>query len=479
MTEKEITFIINKVRSVAAGTLLYVLEKETLPGGKRRAGRKELLKKMNTLDHLILFRTASENAAIRDMTALIAEAEKEEPDREKAAGLYASCAGTLAEMAFSCGFTGNLWQTALAFFLVNDENAYSKACEIRGSVPGSLNIAALQDLTAIKALFDYDLGLLETRLSLTGLTMLTAYEASDDGRKRFSRRIRTRISDLAADLAKAGTAEAFKTTLEAFYGEYGVGRIGLHKAFRIEELPDGHADIVPITNVAHVSLDDLVGYESAKQKLVENTEAFIEGRRANNCMLFGDAGTGKSTSVKAILNQYYDRGLRIIEVYKHQISHIHEIISKVKDRNYRFILFMDDLSFEDFEVEYKYLKAVIEGGLERKPENVLIYVTSNRRHLIREDYSDKAGTRFSSDIHTSDTVQEKTSLSARFGVTIYFPSPSKMEFNRIVRELAKRAELDIPDEELMEEANKWEIAHSGFSGRTAQQFIDHMSGLKA
>ena len=195
-------------------------------------------------------------------------------------------------------------------------------------------------------------------------------------------------------------------------------------------------------------------------------------------MLFGDAGTGKSTSVKAILNQYYDRGLRIIEVYKHQISHIHEIISKVKDRNYRFILFMDDLSFEDFEVEYKYLKAVIEGGLERKPENVLIYVTSNRRHLIREDYSDKAGTRFSSDIHTSDTVQEKTSLSARFGVTIYFPSPSKMEFNRIVRELAKRAELDIPDEELMEEANKWEIAHSGFSGRTAQQFIDHMSGLK-
>ena len=142
--------------------------------------------------------------------------------------------------------------------------------------------------------------------------------------------------------------------------------------------------IVPITKIAHVHLDDLVGYELAKKKLIENTEAFVQGRKANNCLLFGDAGTGKSSSIKGILNEYYDQGLRIIEFYKHQFQDLNDVIAQVKNRNNRFIIYMDDLSFEEFEIEYKYLKAVIEGGLERKPENVLIYATSSRRHLIRE-----------------------------------------------------------------------------------------------
>ena len=146
---------------------------------------------------------------------------------------------------------------------------------------------------------------------------------------------------------------------------------------------------MPITKIAHVRLDDLVGYEIPKKKLIENTEAFVRGRKANNCLLFGDAGTGKSTSIKAILNQYYEEGLRMIEVYKHQFQDLNDIIAQVKNRNYKFIIYMDDLSFEEFEIEYKYLKAVIEGGLERKPENVLIYATSNRRHLIRETFKDK------------------------------------------------------------------------------------------
>lgn len=137
----------------------------------------------------------------------------------------------------------------------------------------------------------------------------------------------------------------------------------------------------PLQRIAHVRLDDLVGYEIAKKKLIDNTEAFVKGRKANNCLLFGDAGTGKSTSIKAILNQYYDQGLRMIEVYKHQFQDLNDVIAQVKNRNYKFIIYMDDLSFEEFEIEYKYLKAVIEGGLERKPDNVLIYATSNRRHL--------------------------------------------------------------------------------------------------
>ena len=146
----------------------------------------------------------------------------------------------------------------------------------------------------------------------------------------------------------------------------------------------------PITHTSDVTLDELIGYELQKKQLVENTEAFVEGRRANNCLLFGDSGTGKSTCIKAILNQYYEKGLRLIEVYKHQFQDLSAIIETIKNRNYKFIIYMDDLSFEEFEIEYKYLKAVIEGGMEVRPDNVLIYATSNRRHLIRETWSDRS-----------------------------------------------------------------------------------------
>ena len=233
-------------------------------------------------------------------------------------------------------------------------------------------------------------------------------------------------------------------------------------------------EIVPITNIAHVHLGDLVGYEIAKKKLIDNTEAFVQGRKANNCLLYGDAGTGKSSSIKGILNEYYDQGLRIIEVYKHQFQDLNELIAQIKNRNYKFIIYMDDLSFEEFETEYKYLKAVIEGGLEKKPDNILIYATSNRRHLIKETYGDKEGIR--EDMHTSDTVQEKLSLVYRFGVTIYFGAPDKKQFQKIVTTLADRYGVRMPEDELLLEANKWELNHGGLSGRTAQQFIDYLLG---
>jgi predicted AAA+ superfamily ATPase len=191
--------------------------------------------------------------------------------------------------------------------------------------------------------------------------------------------------------------------------------------------------------------------------------------------LFGDAGTGKSTSIKAIANQYYEQGLRLIEVYKHQFKDLNTVISMIKNRNYKFIIYMDDLSFEEFEIEYKYLKAVIEGGLEKKPDNVLIYATSNRRHLIRENFSDKEEVR--EDMHTSDTVQEKLSLVYRFGVSIYFGAPTKKEFQQIVVELAEKQGVHLPAEELLAEANKWELSHGGLSGRTAQQFINYIAGM--
>ena len=394
-------------------------------------------------------------------------------NKEDLAALFYECFNQLSELAVSHGFRGNLWHNFLAFILVNNENAYSKACEIRGAVEGSINQLALHDLRIIKELFDFDFEAFAAAYEVDCIDAILHYESMEQSGRLVNKRISERICELTEKLEQSKDAEQFLYEVTEFYREFGVGKFGLHKAFRIQHREDC-AEIIPITNIAHVKLDDLVGYEIAKQKLIDNTEAFVNGREANNCLLFGDAGTGKSTSIKAIANQYYEKGLRLIEVYKHQFCDLNDVIAQIKNRNYKFIIYMDDLSFEEFEVEYKYLKAVIEGGLEKKPDNVLIYATSNRRHLIRETFSDKEEIR--EDMHTSDTVQEKLSLYARFGVTIYFGAPNKKEFEQIVAALAKKNEINMTKEELFAEANKWELSHGGLSGRTAQQFINYLLG---
>lgn len=329
-------------------------------------------------------------------------------------------------------------------------------------------------------MFDYDFSrifdiLVTSNDAKNSLNVIFDYKRAETTGDTFNVRVSDRILELKEKLACAKDVSEFKNYVTDFYKDFGVGKFGLHKSFRVEK--KDAVEIVPIKKIAHVQLDDLVGYEIQKKKLIDNTEAFIDGRPANNCLLFGEAGTGKSSSIKGILNKYYDKGLRIIEIYKHQFEHLNDVIAQLKSRNYKFIIYMDDLSFEEFEIEYKYLKAVIEGGLEKKPDNVLIYATSNRRHLVKENFKDKSD--YDDELHSSDTVQEKLSLSARFGVTIYYPSPEKKEFNNIVETLAERYGIDMPKEKLILEANKWEISHGGLSGRCATQFIDYLRGLSA
>lgn len=384
-------------------------------------------------------------------------------------------AGRLIELAGIYGFKGNLWHCYLTLLLVNSENPFSTACEMRGIEDGTLKRLAVHDFMIFRELFRLDFKSLVSFKDVSVFELLLEYNRSEGGGKAFNKRIRDCICELSERLAQSRGIEEFADSVVDFYRRFGVGKLGLHKAFRIDRNESG-AVIVPITNIAHVRLDDLVGYEGAKKQLTDNTEAFLRGRRANNCLLYGDAGTGKSSSIKAILNKYYEDGLRIIEVYKHQFKDINEIIAQIKNRNYKFILYMDDLSFENFEAEYKYLKAVIEGGLEKKPENVLIYATSNRRHLIKENFSDRD--EWSGDVHKTETVQEKLSLAARFGVMIYFGAPSKKEFQEIVRELARRDDVRMDEQRLLLEANRWELSHGGFSGRTARQFVDHLLGVQ-
>lgn len=423
-------------------------------------------------EELIIYKNFEDGKTLRDMVWLMGHYRQGDP---AARPLLYDCMNRLLELAAEHGFYGNLWHCYLTNLLVNNENSYSMACEIRGGVEGSINELVLHDIAVFKEFYDFDFHNLMEVLKAPELSVVMDYHSPSQDGKVYNKRIRDRICHLAQVFNTSQNAEDMKNSLTDFYKEYGVGKFGLHKAFRIVSGKEG-AQIVPIRNIAHVKLADLVGYEIPKRKLTENTEAFVEGRKANNCLLFGDAGTGKSSSIKAIANEYYDRGLRIIEVYKHQFQELNDVIAQIKNRNYKFIIYMDDLSFEDFEIEYKYLKAVIEGGLEKKPENVLIYATSNRRHLVREKYSDKEDRR--DDLHAGDTVQEKLSLVSRFGVTIFFGAPDQKQFRQIVRTLAERHQVEMPEEELYLEANKWELAHGGLSGRTAQQFIDYLLGTE-
>lgn len=382
----------------------------------------------------------------------------------------------ILKVATDYGFDDNLWHNYLTFFIMMSENPFSITCEKVGASEGSVNTLVANDFKIFKALFDYDFKPIESALGIDCFTQISNYKAIVKKDLMYNHNVSEKVRALSKKLEAAKDEQEFFDVVTDFYKAYGVGMFGLNKAFRIEEHLDGDFSFRPINNMDAVMLDDLIGYEIQKKKLTDNTEAFVQGRKANNVLLFGDSGTGKSTSIKAIVNQYYDDGLRMIEIYKHQFKYLSKIIASIKNRNYKFIIYMDDLSFEEHEIEYKFLKAVIEGGVETKPDNILIYATSNRRHLIKETWNDRNDQDNSNDKHHSDTVEEKLSLVNRFGVTISYSKPSQKEFFTIVTELAHKMGCTMSDEELCAEANKWELSHGGISGRTATQFVNHIMG---
>ena len=413
--------------------------------------------KDSKIDDLILYRDLKFEDTIRMFCAL-----------DKNSNNVSKTISKMIEVAGEYGLHGNLWANILALALAYNENVYSKATEIVGETSGSINTFAIHDFKILKELIQF-----VPNINGDLLKEIYHYEGNGRDSKLVNTRVRDRILRLSKQLTEANSDNEFKDIITEFYKEYGVGKFGLNKAFRIEEGTDlKTANIIPITRVEHVYLNDIIGYDLQKKKLTHNTESFINGKPANNCLLYGDAGTGKSSSVKAIVNEYYDKGLRIIEIYKHQFRYLSDILEQLKDRNYKFIIYMDDLSFEESELEYKYLKAILEGGFGRRPENVLIYATSNRRHLIRESFRDKTET--DEELHTRDTVEEKLSLSARFGEKIYYGSPDKKEFNSIVLSLAKKHNIDMDESEILSKANMWELSHGGMSGRSATQFITYL-----
>ena len=364
--------------------------------------------------------------------------------------------GDYALLAFAEKYrvSGNLNKAKIAWIIMNDENPFSLSAE-RNESEGSISVVAQRDIVTLRKLF-----------FASPSSLFENYSPINKNVSGEEERIGEIIVSFVKQLEKTKTDEEFYSCVKNFYQKNGVGSFGLNKAFYMQD--DGN--LIPVSHIRKTDFEDLYGYETQKEKLILNTSAFAEGKEANNVLLYGDSGTGKSTSIKAILNMFFDKGIRMIQIQKHQFVHLNALTEKLKKRNYRFVLYMDDLSFEDFEVEYKYLKAAIEGGLEEKPENVLIYATSNRRHIIKETF----GEREADDIHRNESIQEKISLSDRFGLQIYYPKPAQQQYFDMVLYLAKRENLKFDSEELVAEARKWGVAHGGFSGRCAKQFILHL-----
>lgn len=357
---------------------------------------------------------------------------------------------SLINFAMEKSLNGNILKKYILYTLIYNENPYTLCIERDREYVGDTKYVDMD----LKYFYD----IYNMKLDNSELENFTF--------KKFDQ---TNLVNLVDELYDnvGSTYESFKKAIISFYRTYGVGTMAVYKAFRVDD-----GVLKPIKYVLDVTFDSIIGYEDQKKLLIDNTKFFISGKSYNNVLLYGESGTGKSTSIKAMLNEFYKDGLRIIEVYKHQMEEISKIIHQLKSRPYYYVIYMDDLSFEPQEVEYKYLKSIIEGGIEPKPNNVAIYATSNRRHLIKETTADNYDV--FDDLHRSETQAEKLSLAYRFGLQIYYGSLSVAEFRNMVLELCKQNDINVESQKLIKEASAWEMKYGSLSGRCAQQFINYI-----
>lgn len=378
-----------------------------------------------------------------------------------------------AELA-TTPLVGDAWQNHLLDRLLADDNPFSQKAQRAGltAMGDALVRQARAELRALQQLFRLDAQRLRTYLppSIDG----EPWPAWDGLRPLTEAPAEPTHPPLKRALADAPDWAALLPELVAYYARTGTGLFAHYRAFRWVRAGD-QGRLEGIAHPDPVRLSDLVGYESERELLLRNTEHFLAGYPANNVLLYGDRGTGKSSTVKALLHAYGDRGLRLIEVAKAHLPDLPQLLALLRDRRERFILFVDDLSFHESEVEYKELKAVLEGSLEARPPNVLLYATSNRRHLVQESFADRAGA-VDGELHAVDTAQEKLSLSDRFGITLTFVAPDQERYLAIVRALANQRGLAIEPEELQRRAIAWALRHRARSGRTARQFVDYLTG---
>ena len=416
----------------------------------------ELMSMDNSMnvEKLLFFNDLCRDSIIRTVQLAVSS-----PDlRESRAAYYE------AERLILCkipdkGAEGTIWQNHLFHRISESENLFSLAAE-RGEAEDFMLKIAADEITELRKLIYADWEAISHKVHDDRKCVMNMDIPED---------IQTdsRLSELR-DAIINGTPEKAAIKLAEYYRKNYCGHLGKFRAF----VWDG--DIIPILNPDPITFDDLIGYDYQQRQLITNTQAFMEGKRANNVLLYGDKGTGKSSSVKALLNMFGNRGLRLINLPKDKMFDITKIMKRVSDRAIRCIIFIDDLSFEESESEYKHFKSVLEGGVEVQPENVLVYVTSNRRNLVKEMWSDRGD---DGEIHVGDGIQERQSLADRFGLTITFSAPDKELYSEIVVSIAEREGIIEDREKLLEEANKWDMRQTSRSGRSARQFITNYSAM--
>ena len=409
---------------------------------------------------LAVFRGVLDSDVGRDFLALLGLLATEHPDPE----VVADVSGRIwKELAVASGaLLPDAWQSHLVECVLDGEHPFGLAAE-RERIEPSLLDQASRDLRTLQALFDLDTGTLIRAVEKAIPELAGVWAPISrlvDGPGTSPRRA------LAEKLAAADDWGDLAETLAGHYALHGAGLFGCYRAFRWE---DGRLRAVPHPDGG--CLSTLIGYERAREPLLRNTERLLAGLPSHHALLYGPPGTGKSSTVKAVLNEYADSGLRLVELSKKDLKELAGVLEALRGRGLYFILFVDDLSFEEDEVEYKALKALLEGSIEEPPRNVRVYATSNRRNLIRERFSDRED---ADDVHGRDTMQEKLSLAARFGLRLTFPSPDQKRYLEIVSGVAEDRGIEIPPDELRERALLWDRWHAGRSGRTARQFVDEL-----
>jgi predicted AAA+ superfamily ATPase len=397
----------------------------------------------------------------RDLLSLLEILDRRQPDPATVADVFGRLWEGLALEPER--LLPDAWQSHLAGRLLDDENPLSLSAERRTLSPAILE-QSQRDLRTLRDLFDLDAPTLLAAVedAVPGLSDLWVPWTDPDSGAESPRHAMAR--KLAAVEDWGDCAEL----LAGYYARHGAGIFGRERVFRWQG-----GRLLPVSRPDPARLSGLVGYEREREPLIRNTERFLSGLPAHHALLYGLPGTGKSSTVKAILNEYAEQGLRLVEVAKQDLAELPRVLDVLRRRGPRFILFVDDLSFEEHEIEYKALKALLEGSVSEPPENVRVYATSNRRNIVRESFSDREGGA-DDDIHARDTMQEKLSLVARFGLRLTFPPPDRRLYLEIVTGLARERGLEISGLELAERAALWDQWHAGRSGRTARQFVDEL-----
>ncbi len=406
------------------------------------------------IEKLLFFNDLCRDKIIRTVQLAVSSTDL----RESRAAYYEAERLILSEIPRE-GAEGTIWQNHLFHKIFESENLFSLAAELGETEEFMLRVAA-DEISELRKLIYADWEEISQKVQDDRQCVMNMDIPEDIPAD-------SRLSELR-DAIINGTPEKAAKELAEYYRKNYCGYLGKYRAF----IWDG--DIKPIVNPDPITFDDLIGYDYQQRQLIMNTQAFIEGKRANNVLLYGDKGTGKSSSVKALLNMFGNRGLRLINLPKDRMFDITKIMQRVSGRAVRCIIFIDDLSFEESESEYKHFKSVLEGGVEVQPENVLVYVTSNRRNLVKEMWSDRGN---DGEVHVGDGIQERQSLADRFGLTITFSAPDKELYSEIVVSIAEREGISEDREKLLEEANKWDMRQTSRSGRSARQFVTNYSAL--